>query len=708
MTHQAWQQRNDAYLAVRLEWLRASLTRMAESIHGAHKDDSVAADPDSSHRDNVGEWPDVEWKVELTATPALEYLRYRLGLSTYERDILLLCAAMEFDTRTPTLCAQAQDDANKPFPTYSLCMTLFDNAVWDALSPQRPLRRLRLLEIFQSSGTPLISSCLRIDERLVSYIKGLNYFDDRLGALMLPIAGSVPESGLTPSQQLVADSVVQTLAHATESAPLPVIQLLGTDQASKQQLASAIAAEFGRQLYRLPAEMIPTDLNEQDTLSRLWERESLLLPLALYIDANDLTSSTAADNQTSPLVRLLARSSGLVFVDTPQVRHNVGRPTEIVDIHKPTTTEQRQLWIELLGDEDSDLPRQLSSQFSLDTRSIHDIAARSASAGRASQSVPAFQPEAPARTDVLSPLWGEGQGEGFTESKFTNPIWTACRNHTRPRLDSLAQRIDCKATWFDLVLPEEQRRLLEEVTAQVRYRSKVYDDWGFAEKHNRGLGISVLFAGESGTGKTMAAEVIANDLQLDLYRIDLSQVVNKYIGETEKNLRKLFDAADSGGAILFFDEADALFGKRTEVKDAHDRYANIETNYLLQRMESYRGLAILATNLRSTLDKAFLRRLRFLINFPVPDANQRREIWRRAFPDSTPLADLDYTRLARLNLTGGNIHTIALNAAFSSTRAETGVRMPNVLSSAETEYRKLQKPASATEFNWQPTTGVPV
>jgi len=226
----------------------------------------------------------------------------------------------------------------------------------------------------------------------------------------------------------------------------------------------------------------------------------------------------------------------------------------------------------------------------------------------------------------------------------------------------------------------------------------VYEEWGFAEKMNRGLGISALFAGESGTGKTMAAEVIANDLRLNLYRIDLSAVVSKYIGETEKNLRRLFDAADDGGAILFFDEADALFGKRSEVKDSHDRYANIEINYLLQRMEAYRGLAILATNLKSALDPAFMRRLRFIVNFPFPGPSERKLIWQKVFPIQAPREELDYERLGRFNLSGGNIHSIALNAAFAAAQSNSSVTMPILLSAARTEFHKLNKPISEADL----------
>src|SRR6266568_5035966 len=204
--------------------------------------------------------------------------------------------------------------------------------------------------------------------------------------------------------------------------------------------------------------------------------------------------------------------------------------------------------------------------------------------------------------------------------------WDTCRVQARPLLDDLAQRIEPAASWDDLVLPELQRQVLRDIAMHVKQRARVYETWGFATRGTRGLGISALFAGVSGTGKTMAAEVLANELRLDLYRIDLSAVVSKYIGETEKNLRRVFDAAEEGGAILLFDEADALFGKRSEVKDSHDRYANIEVSYLLQRMETYNGLSVLATNMKSALDPAFMRRLRFVINFPFPDTEARAAI----------------------------------------------------------------------------------
>jgi SpoVK/Ycf46/Vps4 family AAA+-type ATPase len=290
------------------------------------------------------------------------------------------------------------------------------------------------------------------------------------------------------------------------------------------------------------------------------------------------------------------------------------------------------------------------------------------------------------------------EGQPSSAASLEIALWDACCMQARPKLSELTQQIEPNATWADLVLPELQLQTLRNIVLHVRHRATVYDRWGFSAKCARGLGISALFAGASGTGKTMAAEVLAQELRLDLYRIDLSAVVNKYIGETEKNLRRVFDAAEEGAAILLFDEADALFGKRSEVKDSHDRYANIEISYLLQRMEAYRGLAILTTNLKSALDTAFLRRLRFIVQFPFPDAAQRAEIWRRIFPLETPTENLDANKLARLNVAGGNIRNIALHAAFLAADAGQPVSMAHLLRAAQSEYVKLERSLTEAEI----------
>jgi SpoVK/Ycf46/Vps4 family AAA+-type ATPase len=287
-----------------------------------------------------------------------------------------------------------------------------------------------------------------------------------------------------------------------------------------------------------------------------------------------------------------------------------------------------------------------------------------------------------------------GSREGQLQA---DDVWDACRSLARPKLEDLAQRIVPCATWDELVLPDLQKKTLWQLATQVRHRMKVYETWGFASTGRRGLGVSALFTGVSGTGKTMAAEVLSRHLRLDLYRVDLSSVVSKYIGETEKNLKQVFDAAEDGGVLLLFDEADALFGKRSEVRDSHDRYANIEVGYLLQRMEAYQGLAILTTNLKSSMDTAFQRRLRFTVSFPFPDAAHREAIWKKVFPSATPTSNLDHRKLAQLNVTGGNIRNIALNAAFLAAESGTPVSMANLAEAARLEALKIERPLSDAE-----------
>lgn len=709
MNTQDWQERNTHYLSVALTWLRLKLERFAQpspvpvlpaaimlpaagaptppvnvtsswkQLFTALPTNQLPTASSSSSAESTGTntdprdqqlaqlASDLEAAASVETPPALLLLAKQLGLTPFEQNVLLLCAAMELDTRVAGLCAQAQDNVNRAYPTFALALSLFDDPSWDALSPDRPLRYWRLLEINQPGAQPLTTSALRADERIVSYIKGLNTLDDRLGGYIHPLDASLIQSDLLPpSQQETVDQILLRWKHAPENSPLPVVQLLGPDPISKQLIASHVAAEFGRQLYQLSGESLPTLQADLESLARLWQRESILLPLALYLDAQEIDSGTS--EHYASLQRFLLRLSGVIFLAVREIWPRLGRENFSIELEKPTTAEQQAAWAKVLTDRPPDIARQLAAQFNLNLVTINQIAREN---------------------------WNDLE---IADKIYAGHLWAACANSTRPRMDALAQRLDPKATWDDLVLPAEQTNLLKRIVEQVRQRHTVYEEWGFAEKMNRGLGISTLFAGDSGTGKTMAAEVIANELHLNLYRIDLSAVVSKYIGETEKNLRRLFDAAEDGGALLFFDEADALFGKRSEVKDSHDRYANIEINYLLQRMEAYRGLAILATNMKSALDPAFLRRLRFIVEFWFPGVAERKLIWQKVFPPQVPKEELDYDRLGRFNITGGNIHSIALNAAFMAAQMDSKVTMPIVLSAARTEFRKLEKPISEAEF----------
>jgi ATPase family associated with various cellular activities (AAA) len=696
---QNWQDGNARYLSTVLAWLRLRLERQVEKLQAAALEipapvEVLPLDPQATnltHRvtkeklaqagDEVAQKANEMNAAELQmqSPPALVALSKRLGLSDFERDTLLLCIAMELDMRIAAFCAHAQDDLNKPYPTFALAMELFDTPSWNVLSPEGPLRHWRLIEINQPGSQPLTTSPLRADERIVHYVKGMDYLDDRLAMFIAPLETASEQIDLPASQQSLVQQIKEywfkallQVAKGTMVPLLPVIQLVGPDVPGKQLVASRVASELRRHLYRLPVEMFPSQAANLEMLARLWERESMLKPLALYLDAQEIDSSSPVEGQTLPLNRFLAHCGhALLLLGARETWPRLGRTGLVMDVVKPTPAEQFTVWKTALGDTAPDSPALLASQFNLNLPAIQRIV-----------------------QSVLDPA---------VDDKSTLPrrLWEACQRAVRPRLDTLAQRLDARVTWDDLVLPIEETSMLHQLADQVGQRSKVYEDWGFASKINRGLGINALFVGESGTGKTMAAEVIANTLHLNLYRIDLSAVVSKYIGETEKNLRRLFDAAEDGGAILFFDEADALFGKRSEVRDSHDRYANIEINYLLQRMEAYRGLAILATNMKGALDIAFMRRLRFVITFPFPGSAERKSMWQKVFPSNTPTEELDYGRLARFNLTGGSIHTIALNAAFLAAQANTPVTMQFVLDATRAEFRKLERPINEAEFRWQ-------
>ncbi len=400
-----------------------------------------------------------------------------------------------------------------------------------------------------------------------------------------------------------------------------------------------------------------------------------LAPSLLLLDTEQHSNPTAdtGSNGPSVLEQLVPQLATPVVIATVQ-RHYIPQCALVnFDVVRLSYGEQLALWQSALGEQAGEMNgylHRLVSQFNLSPVTI-----------------------AVAGQSVLP----EGNNGAMGTDNWGDRLWQFCRRQARPQLDDLAQRIDTSATWDDLVLPEREKGILQAIAAQVQYRAQVYEDWGFARKSQRGLGISVMFAGQSGTGKTMAAEVLAKQFQLDLYRIDLSTVVSKYIGETEKNLRRIFDAAEAGGAVLLFDEADALFGKRTEVKDSHDRHANVEVSYLLQRMESYQGLAILTTNLKKSLDQAFMRRIRFIVDFPFPDREARTEIWRRVFPAQSPTQDLKYEKLGNLSVAGGNIRTIALNAAFIAAAAGEPIQMTHILQATQQEYLKLERTLTDTE-----------
>ncbi len=515
-------------------------------------------------------------------------------------------------------------------------------------------------------------SPLRIDERVLHYLAGADAIDARISAFLEPL--HAPAEPLPPSHRTLAEGVIASLAGAAGKTA-SVIELIGLEGVGRRAIAAVGATALGLKpcALSLPAAGTGPD---GETFARTLAREVVLGSLVLVIDGDAIDSLDAAGRAAA--ARLIDRLPGPVIVTLRERRRLGSRVVVPFEVRAPIAEEQRALWRSAIAvtwptaAEPELIAGSLVAHFDLGAAAITSACASARGA------------------DAVSVVAG-------TKSDPKGALWAACRGESRPRLDELAQRIESSAVWDDLVVPDAQRDALREIAIHVRNRARVHDAWGFAAKGRRGLGISALFAGGSGLGKTMAAEVLAVELKLDLYRVDLSQVVSKYIGETEKNLRRIFDAAESGGAILLFDEADALFGKRSEVKDSHDRFANIEVSYLLQRMEAFGGLAVLTTNLKGAIDPAFMRRIRFVVHFPFPNAQHRAAIWRRVFPPGTPTEGLDADALARMNVAGGNIRNIALNAAFLAAEEGAPVRMGHVMRAARTEYVKLERALTAAE-----------
>jgi ATPase family associated with various cellular activities (AAA) len=508
--------------------------------------------------------------------------------------------------------------------------------LWERLAPHAPLRRFQFIETAErpvSTTTPLY-----IDERVSRYLMGDDAPDRRLVAIVSPVQAA-------PIPRRNRDALFP-LVQAMNQGKHRLVMLIGPRHSGRRVTALLLANTFNLGLVELNARALET----APDLIHVLAREVVMSRVALLVDADQAEGRRLLDG---PL-----RDFATFIIAVAEVRHELAVEMPVLRLEALQTSDRAELWHDALGPHTAEmhgLVASIAEQFKFGPRAIAAIAR-----------------------------------EG-------GDLWQACRDRAGRELEELADRIVPIHGWDDIVLPPDVLHDLKAAAAQVRHRTRVYGDHGFAQKYPRGRGISILLAGPSGVGKTMAAEVVAKDLNLDLYRIDLARVVSKYIGETEKNLKAVFDAAELSGAVLLFDEADALFGKRSEVNDSHDRYANIEVSYLLQRMEAYSGLAVLATNMKSHLDPAFLRRLRYVVDVPYPDVAARTLIWQRAFPSAMPRAILDYEALARLEVPGGNIAVIAINAAFLAASEETPLHMGHIARAARAEFRKLDR---ELRLNW--------
>ena len=610
----------------------------------------------------------------------LTSLQTAFGLSPFELDVVLIALAPELDLRYEKLYAYLQDDVTRRRPTVDLTLQLLcpglagQVAARRSFDPSSPLLKYRLIELGEENQTKqvsLLARSVKLDEGIVAYLLG----ETRLDARLRQIAEFETDD---PNPLLAGDTqeyLVRLIELASDSF---VCTLVGPDEATKRDLILSLCRHFDRPLVVLNVANLPNQ-SRQEGLTRLVERECAMRGAVLLLTGYETVFREEPNFQETrrAMAQLLRDESGLIFISSPELLppQLVGRLTREFQlrIESPSYGERQRIWEAQLGAAAVGLDLEgLSSRFRLNSGQI--VAAAQTARHRA--------------------IW---RGE---TTPTMDDLEAACRVHSSHRLSNLARKITPYYGWNDLVLATDQFQMLREICEQVQHRSLVYERWGFERKISLGKGLNVVFAGPSGTGKTMSAEIIAGELKMDLYKIDLSNMVSKYIGETEKNLERIFNEAGESNAILFFDEADSLFGKRSEVKDAHDRYANIETGYLLQKMEEYDGIVILATNLRKNLDEAFVRRMHFMIEFPFPEEEDRFTIWRKVFPAGTPIGeDVDRRFMARqFKLAGGNIKNIALAAAFLAAGDGQTVEMPHLIRATRREYQKLGKLCTQSDF----------
>jgi hypothetical protein len=597
--------------------------------------------------------------LDPLAIPALTRIVELFRLSHFEAEILLLCAAHELDGAMPAAGAVTQATDWRPHPSFGLALSLFADGHWSALSPGGALRYWQLVELDPNEAVS--AGRLRISEAVLHHLVGIDELDERLDGLLRPVRAA----GITAPGHARAMRDMERLwaAARAQDGVLPAIELIGQDLADLEAAAADFCARLGVRLFALTATELPSTAETLVPLLRRVQRDLLLADACLLVQT---------DRDFDRLATVVERiDRGPIVTARAPFRGWSARRPHTVPLPAADDADRARAWGEAVAG--LPLPRsaieRAMGQFHLPPRALRSLAHR-------------LHAEAEA---------GEGS------ASLGERLWRMCRIEAAGGLTDLAEPVAVRASWDDLVLPEHHLALLRNLVVQLRQRAKVYGDWGFAARSARGLGITALFAGPSGTGKTMAGEIIAAELDLDLWRIDLSRVVSKWIGETEKNLARVFEAADPGGAVLLFDEADALFGKRSEVKDSHDRYANLEISYLLQKMENYRGLAILTTNNEEALDPAFLRRLRTIVQFPFPDARMRERIWQRIFPAQTPTEGLRPEKLARLQFSGGTIRNVALTAAFLAAEAGKPVGMAQLKQAAEIEGLKMKRPLAAVE-----------
>jgi hypothetical protein len=615
-------------------------------------------------------------KVQL----ALLNLASQFDLSQAEVDVLIIALAPELEPRYETLYAYLQNDVTRKHASVNLALNLICRSEREKLqargifSPEAPLFYhclLDLLDESQDRQPSLLRKCLKVDETIVRFLLDQPAKTAGIGGLVTPAADvSSLEVDHSTNQRL--KHLATHLGQRKERSP--IIRLIGQSDSALQSAAEVFSVA-------LHCKMILVELGritDESLLGKLL-RDATLGQAVLAVQITALEADSRHQQQTEETVwrRLRDFPHPVLLLGPATTFLQVPRDVTLwrVEVATPDFEARRMAWKKVLGKKADEL----------DTVHLAD----------------AFQfgPLRIQQTVNLASSFATFRDPANPQPAFGDFL-DAGRALTAPQMGSLVVQVKPRYTWDDIVLPPDKLRQLRGIAAWVRFRRQVHEDWGFGHKLSRGKGLNVLFTGPSGTGKTMAAEILAHELALDLLQIDLSSVVSKYIGETEKNLSAIFREAEQSQALLFFDEADSLFGKRTEIKDAQDRFANIEVNYLLQRVELYEGVVILATNLQRNIDDAFLRRIKEVIDFPFPDDKLRLGIWRSHFPPEAPKADdIDFDFLSsHFKLTGGNIKNIVLNAAFIAAEEQRPIKMSDLILGTRSELRKEGKLCTKSDF----------
>jgi len=608
------------------------------------------------------------------------------ALTPFEIDVVLICMASELDTKYERLYAYLQNDATKKQPSVDLVLNLLCESAEEKIHARQyfyvgaPLFKNHLIlfiEEPQEGPKPLLSRFIKVDDRIIDYILGFNQIDTKIKPFTELIRAQTDLEEMQLPGELKR-RIYNLINRRKKGGWKTTCFLQGPYGAGKKTAAQGMCKEGGIPLLTVDiTSLINIESNFEDTISRLL-REAMLQDSAIYLEHFERLFSEEAKNSShkNTLFKALEDYTGIAFIASEEALELGGELQNNlfkIEIPIPDYGMRKQIWEKCLkGKFSKGDVGALANKFKFTAGQIKD---------------------ASASAEKLAVLQ---EREDIT----VEDLYNGCRAQSNQKLVALAKRIKPKYNWGDIILPGEKMEQLKEVKNYIKNKGVVYHDWGFDNKLSLGKGLNILFSGASGTGKTMAAEVIASELNLDLYKIDLSMVVSKYIGETEKNLSRIFKEAEQSNAILFFDEADALFGKRSEVRDSHDRYANIEISYLLQKMEENEGIVILASNLSQNIDDAFLRRMHFTLEFPFPEEEYRYKIWRSLFPTEAPIAkDIDFAFLAKkFKFAGGNIKNIIVNAAFLAAEDSGSITMEHIIKAAKREFQKSGKVCSQSEF----------